>query len=170
MTRKSNRGRSSATGTKRSSNRKSTSSRTGFGKSFRSASASKSTSGARGKGTTCARGYGNINSSFEHKVRCFRMLCDQTCGPAKATRPSPAHLKTFANWVNKGANICKVTNTQINKWCETKQSFKGVTGAKNVLCKKFGKSTIKAVAPCKSGGFIVATAATVRGKSFIFPK
>lgn len=170
MTRMSNSGRSSAVHTKRSSNRKSTSSRNRWGKSFRSASASKSTSGANSTGTTCARGYGNINSSFEHKVRCFRMLSEQTCGPAKGTRPSPAHLKTFANWVNKGANICKVSNAQINKWCNTKQSFNSITGAKNILCKKFGKSTIKAIAPSKSGGFIVATAAMVRGKTFNFPK
>lgn len=169
MIRKSNKGRSFATG-KSSSSRKSKSTRSAWGKSFRSASAGKSTGGASGKGTTCARGYGNINSTFETKVKCFRMLCDQTRGPAKGTRPSPAHLKTFANWVNKGANICKVTNTQLNKWCKTNQSIKSTTSAKNVLCKKFGKSTIKAVAPCKSGGFIVATAATVRGKSFNFPK
>lgn len=168
MISKSTRGRSSATRTKDKFNTKSTSSHTGFGKSFRSASSIKSTSSAQG--TSCAQGYGNINSTFENKVKSFRMLCDQTRGPATATRPSPANLKTFANWVNKGANICKVSNAQINKWCNTKQSFKGITGAKNVLCKKFGKSTIKAVAPCKSGGFIVATAATVRGKSFNFPK
>lgn len=170
MVNKNKRGRSNAAGKTHSTSNRPTSSRSGWGKSFRSASTGTSSTGVQGKGTNCAHGYGNINDMFETKVKCFRMLCDQTRGTAKGTRPTPAHLKTFANWVNKGANVYKVTNTQINKWCNTNQSFKSTTSAKNILCKKFGKSTIKAVAPCKSGGFIVATAATVRGKCFNFPK
>ena len=117
MVNKNKRVRSNAAGKTRSISKRTTSSRIGWDKSCRSESTCKSTVGAHSKGTSCARGYGNINNVFESKVKCFRMLCDQTRGTAKGTRPTPAHLKTFANWVNKGANIYKVTNTQMNKWC-----------------------------------------------------
>lgn len=122
------------------------------------------------RGAGCAPGYSSICSTFENKVRGFRVLCEQTRGTAKRSRPSPATLKSFGNWINKGANVFKVTNTQLNKWCTTNQSIKSTTSAKNVLCKKFGKSTIKAVACAKTGGFIVATAPTCQGKTFTFPK
>ncbi len=116
-----------------------------------------------------AKGYNQVCCTFENRFKYYRMLWEQTRGTCKGDRPSPATLKTFANWINKGANIYKVTNAQINKWCHTQQTFKTCTSAKTALCNKFGKATIKAIAPCKTGGFLVATAPTWHGKPFKFP-
>ena len=140
----------------------------GWGQSSSSPSGRARKSNVGGAG--CARGYSSICNTFENKVRGYRVLCEQTRGTAKRNRPSPATLKTFGNWINKGANVYKVTNAQLNKWSTTNQSIKSTTSAKSVLCKKFGKSTIKAVACAKTGGFIVATAPTCHGKTFTFPK
>ena len=121
------------------------------------------------KTTGAARGYNQIYDTFETRYRSYRMLWDQTRGTCKGNRPSPATLKTFANWINKGANVWKVTNTQINKWCHTKQTFKSCATAKTALCGKFGKGTIKAITWNKTGGYLVATAPIYQGKPFKFP-
>jgi hypothetical protein len=112
----------------------------------------------------------DINNTFEFKMRSFRTLWDQTRGPAKGTRPKPTTLRTFANWINKGAYVWRVTNTQVNKWCNTNRKWKNGTAVKNALCNQFGKNTIKAVACDKSGGYLVVTAPTWKGKPFCFPK
>jgi len=146
--------------------------RTGGGKSYgyTAGTTTRKTTTRKGPAAKAAApGYQNVNSAFEWKVRSFRTLWDQTRGPAKYGRPSPATLKTFANWINKGAYVWRVTNTQVNKWCKTNQQYKTGTSVKTVLGGKFGKSTIKAVACDKSGGFIVATAPTYKGKPFNFP-
>ena len=88
---------------------------------------------------------------------------------ASKTRPTPATLKSFTNWINKGANVYRVTNTQIKKWCNPTRTCNTNASVKNALCGRFGKSTIKAVCSAKSGGYIVATAPTWKGKSFKFP-
>lgn len=120
-------------------------------------------------------GYKVCSSAFWNKVNSFRMLYKQTCGPAKHTRPSPATLNTFANWINKGAIVHNVTTAQISRWAKTTdKTFNtrkaGPTTCKNVLCAKFGKNTIKAVCRTKAGSYMVVTPATVSGKQFQFPK
>jgi hypothetical protein len=116
-----------------------------------------------------APGYRQVNNIFINKVQSYRTLCEQTTGAANKNRPSPAALKSFSNWINKGAVICKISNAQINKWCNTATPIKSATTAKTVLCSRFGKSAIKAVTFGKTG-FIVACAPTVNGKTFKFPK
>ena len=125
--------------------------------------------------TTVPAGYKNVSNSFQNKITSFRTLFAQTKGPAKSGRPSPATLNSFANWINKGAIVQTVTCAQVVRWgknMNTKTySSREVTAnsCKTVLCKKFGKSAIKAVARSKSGSFIVATTPTLKGRNFTFP-
>ena len=121
------------------------------------------------KAGSVAPGYRQANNTFACKVQSFKTLWEQTKGAASKTRPTPATLKSFTNWINKGANVYRVSNTQIKKWCHNTQNYKTNASVKNALCGKFGKSTIKAVCSAKSGGYIVATAPTWKGKSFKFP-
>ncbi|MHC4089153.1 MAG: hypothetical protein ACYSVY_02550 [Planctomycetota bacterium] len=160
-------GRSSASRTGRGGWHKTTSS--SFSHAGGKSSGRKNTKSGGMRGSTVASGYNQISNMFATKVNSFRTLWDQTKGAANRTRPTPATLKTFGNWINKGANIWCVTNSQINKWCKTNQTYKTNAAVKAVLCNKFGKNTIKAVCCAKSGGFIVATAPTCKGKNFKFP-
>lgn len=134
-----------------------------------------STSGK--SGGSIASGYKGCNTTFANKVNSFKTLVSQTQGSTsnKWGRPTPTTLNTFANWINKGAIIQTVSPVQVAKWAKSKnKTFKTTTGTptscKNVLCAKFGKSTIKAVCRTKTGSFMVATAPKVSGKSFCFPK
>ena len=116
-----------------------------------------------------ASGYRQVNNMFSSRVQSYRTLCEQTKGAGGKNRPTPSTLKSFANWINKGANICKVTNAQINRWCKPNTTVKSPAACKTVLCSRFGKTAIKAVT-CGKTGFIVACAPTVNGKNFKFPK
>ena len=158
----------------------STSMRSGHGGWGKTASSSHSYAGKKptgyktiksggSRGPTTAPGYNQIHSAFSYKIQSYRTLWDQTRGTASKTRPTPATLKTFANWIDKGAYVWRVTNSQINKWCHTNQTYKTNSAVKKVLSNKFGKNTIKAVCCAKSGGYIVATAPTWKGKPFKFP-
>ncbi len=145
-----------------------------------------STGGSGGRGTarkvkrsggsrTGSAGYKTCENSFAGKVESFKMLWSQAKGPGRYTRPSPTTLNTFANWINKGGVVQTVSSTQVSRWAKaTKKNFSSrtatTTACKNVLCAKFGKSTIKAVARTKTGAFMVATPSVVRGKRFCFPK
>ncbi|MCP4251618.1 MAG: hypothetical protein GY778_31660 [bacterium] len=135
----------------------------------RSRTTRKSGSYGTSKAAAVAPGYRQVNNTFACKVQSFKTLWEQTKGAPSKTRPTPATLKSFTNWINKGANVYRVTNTQIKKWCNITQNYKTNASVKNALCGKFGKSTIKAVCSAKSGGYIVATAPTWKGKSFKFP-
>ena len=125
--------------------------------------------------TTVPAGYKNVSTSFQNKITSFRTLFAQTKGPAKSGRPSPAILNSFANWVHKGAIVHTVTCSQIVRWGKAINiknfNTREVTtnSCKNVLCKKFGKSAIKAVAHTKSGSFLVATTPKLKGRTFVFP-
>lgn len=121
------------------------------------------------RGLAIPRGYQQINGTFACKIRSYRTLWEQTKGAARKTRPTPATLKTFSHWIDKGANVWRITNVQINKWCKTNQTYKTTSAAKMALCHMFGKATIKAVCGAKSGGYIVATAPMCKGKPFEFP-
>ncbi len=108
------------------------------------------------------------------KMNSYKMLYNQTKGPAKYTRPSPTTLNSFANWVGKGGIVHTVTAAQVARWAKvTRKNFNTrtptPTACKNVLYAKFGKTTIKAVARTKSGSFMVVTPQIVNGKSFWFP-
>ena len=68
-----------------------------------------------------------------------------------------------------------VTAAQVARWAKTTNKNFNTrtptpTACKNVLCAKFGKNNIKAVARTKSGSFMVATPPGVHGKCFCFPK
>ncbi len=135
--------------------------------------------GTRTKGSITGRNvpvaWKSCSDSFINKMNSYKMLYNQTMGPAKHQRPSPTTLNTFANWVGKGAVIQTVSAAQVNRWAKTtSKNFNTRTSTPNacktVLCAKFGKTTIKAVARSKSGSFMVATAPTVKGKCFCFPK
>ena len=119
--------------------------------------------------------YKGICATFNWKIASFRTLYNQAYGPAKYTRPTPATLNTFANWINKGNIIQTCTGNQVAKWARTSNvNFNARTATpvmcKNVLNKKFGKTTIKAVARTKTGSYMVVTSPTWKGKPFYFPK
>lgn len=119
--------------------------------------------------------YKGVCDTFNWKINSFRTLYNQARGPAKYTRPTPATLNTFANWINKGNIIQTCTPNQVAKWARLKNvNFNPRTGTsttcKNVLYKKFGKTTIKAVARTKTGSYMVVTPPMWKGKPFCFPK
>jgi hypothetical protein len=111
---------------------------------------------------------------LQRKLDSFKTLFNQTKGPAKFTRPTPATINSFCNWVNKGAVVQTVSPGTIARWARlANQNFNTQnptpSACKTVLCGKFGRTTIKAVARTKSGQFMVATSPTWKGKSFKFP-
>jgi hypothetical protein len=125
---------------------------------------------------------GNVPPQWKHcsdtlvrKINSYRTLYNQTKGPARFDRPTPATINSFANWIGKGATIQTVTTNQISRWARTtRKNFNTRTptpnACKNILWAKFGRNTIKAVARTKTGSFMVATAPVVNGKPFFFPK
>lgn len=124
---------------------------------------------------TVPASYKSVNNAFQGKMNSYKTLYNQTWGPAKFSRPSTSVLNTFSNWVNKGAVIQICTCAQLSRWARTTNkafNSRNATPAacKNVLNAKFGKSTIKAVARTKTGGFMVATSPVVQGRTFCFPK
>ncbi len=126
-------------------------------------------------GVKVSPNYRACSNTFQSKIHSFKTLFNQTCGAAKKTRPSTAVLNSFANWINKGAIIQTCSKAQVAKWAKTKNKTfdtrTATTGScKTILCAKFGKPTIKAVARTKSGSFLVATAPKLQGKTFCFPK
>jgi hypothetical protein len=111
--------------------------------------------------------YASVRSQFQNKMNSYKTLCAQTTGGASKNRPSPTQLNTFSKWIDKGAVLQNVSNAQLNRWAGKAKNW--TTGsAKTTLAGKWGKTTIKAVAPNKTGGFIVATSPTRKGKQFKF--
>lgn len=149
------------------------------GSSWRSAgrttttSTRQSSSGKSRKTTSCAPGYSGVYNNFQTKMNSYRTLANQTRGTSSGSRPSPATLKSFGNWIEKGANIHTISTAQLKRWCgktnSNKWNWNSPTSTKNFLWSKFGKGCIKAVAKGKTGSFIVATASNWKGKSFNFP-
>ncbi len=126
-------------------------------------------------GSNTPPGYKSCQNSFAAKIQSYKMLWNQTKGPASYGRPTTGTLNTFANWINKGAVVQTCTKAQVSRWAKTaSKSFNSQTAStascKNILGSKFGRSTIKAVARTKSGSFMVATTPTCNGKRFCFPK
>lgn len=125
--------------------------------------------------TTNTSAYRNVCNTMEKKINSYKTLCNQAQGPAPFGRPSPTTLNTFANWVNKGAIVQMCTSAQIARWARsTNTNFNtrspSTSACKNVLGRKFGRSTIKAVARTKNGQFMVATSPTCNGRPFCFPR
>ena len=127
-----------------------------------------------GRTTTPAAGYTGVYNRFQQKINSYRMLCNQTKGQAKITRPTQTTLNAFANWIDKGANICTVTPAQLNRWAGKSSKYYNKwntpTTCRNFLNYKFGKSTIKAVARTKTGSYMIACSPTWKGKPFNFPR
>ena len=117
-----------------------------------------------------APGYKNICDNFNRKIVSYKTLWGQGTGQARTSRPTPATLNTFSRWIEKGAIVYKISPAQVRRWGKMNQPIKSPTTAKNVLAKCFGKSVIKAVTHDKTGGFLVACAATVNGRPFNFPR
>ena len=111
--------------------------------------------------------YTSVRNNFSQRINAYRTLLGQTSGGTPKFRPTPAQLKTFAKWVEKGATLHYVTNAQLNRWAGTSRNWT-LSTAKNTLTTRYGRSSIKAVAYNKSGGFLVATSSTYRGRSFRF--
>ena len=135
--------------------------------------------GTKRSGTTSRKNtpsaYKNVCTDFQYKINSYKTLYNQTWGPAKYDRPTTTILNNFANWVNKGAIVHTVSCAQIAKWARTTNTNFNtrnatITGCRNVLYNKFGKSTIKAVARTKTGSFMVATMPTWKGRPFTFPR
>lgn len=114
--------------------------------------------------------FATVRSNFSNKINSYQVLLSQTSGGASKFRPTPAQLNTISRWIDKGAKLQRVSAAQLNRWASTSKKSWSPGSAKTVLAKKFGKSCIKAVACNKSGGFIVATSPTRKGRNFSFGK
>ena len=127
-----------------------------------------------GRTSTPAAGYTTVYNRFQQKINSYRMLCNQTKGQAKTSRPTQTTLTTFANWIDKGASIYTITPTQLNRWAGKGSKYYNKwntpTNCRNFLNYKFGKSTIKAVARTKTGSYMIACSPTYKGKPFNFPR
>lgn len=148
-----------------------TTNRGGWG---RGTSSSRTTGGFGGTGTVPAA-YRTVCNTFTHKIESFKTLVNQTQGPAKFGRPTPATLNTFANWINKGCIVQTCTPQQVARWarntnCTFNPRNPSPTSCRNVLTAKFGRSAIKAVARTKNGQFMVCTSPTQNGRPFCFPR
>ena len=115
-------------------------------------------------------GYANLRDTWQQKIFSYRTLYNQTQGTYSGKRPSAATLKSFDNWINKGAVIQNVSCAQINRWSHTGRKCTSATTAKTVLWHKFGKMPIKAVCMSKTGSYLVVTTPTYKGKNFKFPR
>ncbi len=119
--------------------------------------------------------YSKVCTAFQLKIASYKTLCSQAKVTAgRFTRPKLATLNSFANWINKGAIIQTVSCSQIAKWaklnnCSFNTKIASPTSCKTVLCKKFGKSNIKAVCRTSTGNFMVATTPNCKGRGFSFP-
>jgi hypothetical protein len=119
--------------------------------------------------------YKSCCNTFERKIQSYKTLCTQAQSTSGSyNRPTPGTLNTFANWINKGAIVQTCSPAQVARWARAaNKSFNPhnptPTACKTVLTKKFGRSTIKAVARCANGSFMVATTPTVNGRTFNFP-
>jgi len=147
------------------------SSRTGFG---RTVSSTPRTTGAASVTGNVPAPYRMVCNSFANKIASFKTLVNQTQGPAKFGRPTPATLNSFANWINKGAIVQTCTPAQVARWarntnCSFNPRSATTSTCRTVLNAKFGKNCIKAVARTKNGQFMVCTSPTCNGRPFCFP-
>ncbi len=147
-----------------------------YGSSYGSTSKKYGKSHARKSGTTGGlTAYKSCCNKFEQKIQSYKTLCHQAQSTTGAyNRPTPGTLNTFANWINKGAVVQTCSPAQVARWARTtNKNFNprnpSPTACKSILTSKFGRSTIKAVARCSNGSFLVATTPTINGRTFNFP-
>lgn len=135
----------------------------------------KTTARKAGGATAGSSAYKSCCNTFERKIQSYKTLCNQAQSTSGAyNRPTPGTLNTFANWINKGAIVQTCSPQQVARWARAaNKNFNPQsptpTACKTVLTSKFGRSTIKAVARCANGTFMVATTPTVNGRTFNFP-
>jgi hypothetical protein len=111
--------------------------------------------------------FASVRSVCQNKINAFQTVVTQTAGAGAKFRPTPSQLNTFARLIDKGAQIQRVTNSQLNRWAGRNRTWTPGS-VKSVLSSKFGRTCIKAVAFNKTGGFIVATTPTRKGRPFRF--
>lgn len=131
----------------------------GASKSWRSSKSSKSSSKS---GST---NYRTVCANFNRKIESYRTLCTQATGPASRHRPTPAALNSLGKWIDKGAIICRVSSSKMQRWNHGNGQIRSSASAKSVLISRFGRGAIKAVTLDKSGSFLVACAPMWKGKS-----
>jgi hypothetical protein len=135
-----------------------------------SSPSSRGSTSTRRTTTRVVPGYAQVGNQFEQKIASYRTLFNQAKGPAKFQRPAPATLSSFANWIDKGAVVQRVSAAQCTRWSTTGRPCRTAAAAKAALTSKFGRTTIKAVMKDKSGGFLVATSPQHKGRKFSFPR
>jgi hypothetical protein len=132
-------------------------------------------SGSQGASYSASQ-YRTVSNTLAKRIDSYKTLMTQTqAGSGKFGRPSPSTLNSFANWVNKGAVVQMISSAQISRWARAQglrfnAQSPSTAACKNVLCHKFSRSLIKAVAMTKNGQFMVATSATYNGRPFAFPR
>ncbi len=134
---------------------------------------SRSTSKKSASASTARRpapGYSSFCSQMDNKIASYKKLWSQATGPARAARPTPSTLNSFAKWIEKGAVVHKVSAAQVKRWSKSTQQVTTAATCKNALGRCFGKSTIKAVTKDKAGQFLVACSPVAKGKRFSFPR
>ncbi len=111
--------------------------------------------------------YPYLRNQLQNKVSAYKTLMSQTTGSSKYPRPTPTQINSFCKYVDKGASLHYVSKTQLNRWAGQSRNWT-TSSCKTVLCNRYGKNAIKAVAPNKTGGWIVATMPTFKSKTFNF--
>jgi hypothetical protein len=149
-----------SSGTRAANRRRATSRSGGYGRSYSSRIKSGMSSGS----------FTTIRNELECKINALQCLYATTKSPNARWSPSPAQISKFANLVNKGANIHKVTGRQIAKWSKSYSNVTTPTTAMKALKYRFGAAVKGVTFGPSSGNFLVATASTIKGKPFKFPK
>jgi len=127
----------------------------------RSSAAGKKTVSARGRTTgasrpVAARGsYTSVRSQLTSKISSYRVLLNQVQGTGRGSQPSPTAVSRMAGWVGRGAHVYQVTNHQVNRVAGAGKKVSSAVSALRVLQSRYGK-VVKAVAPGKSGSWLVA--------------
>ena len=112
--------------------------------------------------------YGPVRTNLQNKINAYRTLYAQ-CNVTGPYKPSPTTINKFANYVNKGYMLHKISGTQIAKWDKKHNPSWTITWATKCLKAKYG-AAIKALFPTGNGRtYMVATSPTWKGKPFKFP-
>lgn len=150
--------RRTSSGTRASNRRRATSNSAGYSR----------TTGSRPKASSGS--FTTIRNQIENKINAFQQLYATTQSPNTKWSPSPAQITKFCNLVNKGANVYKVTGRQIARWSKNYNSVTTPTTAMKALKNRFGTAVKGVTFGPTNGNFLVATASTIKGKPFKFPK
>lgn len=112
--------------------------------------------------------YGLVRTNLQNKINAYRYLYAQ-CQVTGPNKPSPVVINKFANLVNKGAMLHKVSAAAIARWYKDMKPTYTTSWATKGLKWKYG-AAIKAVWPTGNGRtYMVATNPTHKGRPFRFP-